>query len=50
MSTNHCDVDINVVLRIPVCSRRSGDSLFDKGLHASHGEKQTNDPELRGND
>ena len=35
-STNHCDVDINIVLCIPACSRRPGDSLFDKDLHAMH--------------
>ena len=48
-STNHCDVDISVVLHIPACSRRPGDTLFNKGLHALHGEKQINHHDVRGN-
>ena len=49
-STSHCHVDINVILRIPACSRRPGDSLFDKGLHVLHGEKQTNHLDVRRDD
>ena len=49
-SESLCYVDINVVLRILACSRRTGDSLFDKGLHASHGEKQTNHLDVGRND
>ena len=48
-STNHCDLDINILLCLPPYSRRPGDSMFDKGLHASHGEKLPNHLHVRGN-
>ena len=48
-STNHCDLDINILLCLPPYSRRPEDSMFDKGLHASHGEKLPNHLHVRGN-
>ena len=47
---NHCDVDTKVVLYIAACSSKPTDSLFDKSLHASHDEKQTNHLDVQGND